>query len=232
MALVRLPGGEQRSGRIGGIVWSTGKGGAYIRAASIPVNPSSNRQQEVRAHMSSLSTQWGIDLTQDQRDAWSAWAAERGRTNRLGAVIYLSGQQAYVSSNAPRLQAGLDQVDDPPASIYDAPALSGFSVEASAASGDVTITWSGFYTWEDQDDASLLLSISRPVAAARTYNSSPYRFMGQIPGDSGTPPTSPTDVACTAWPLIEGQRLWCRARMTLADGRLAPWREYNFLCGA
>jgi hypothetical protein len=93
------------SGKIAGNVASRNRGGAYLRTWAKPLNPQTTYQQTVRARLGTLSAAWR-NLTDSQRESWSAWALGNPVIDRLGEQVILSGQQAYVQVNTNRLIAG------------------------------------------------------------------------------------------------------------------------------
>jgi len=99
MALFKSSLLAQASGSVGGTVYSHNRGGAYIRNRALVSNPNTDRQQAVRSAMSALSKMWGQSLTQPQRDSWTAYAANRPVTNRLGDSITLSGIAMFLRVN-------------------------------------------------------------------------------------------------------------------------------------
>jgi len=109
------PGGivGQISGRVGGNIFSHNKGGPYIRSGSIPTNPSTSYQQNIRANLANRSQEWA-GLTSGQQLAWTLWAAENPVRNRLGSAVQLSGQQAYIQINHRLSQAGDTLITVPP----------------------------------------------------------------------------------------------------------------------
>ena len=232
MALVRYPLGEQRSGRTGGVVHSHNRGGPYNRAASIPVNPNTPRQSAVRANLSNLSNNWFIGLTQDQRDGWDQYAANNPISNRLGMSIFLTSQNYYIRGNSPRLQAGLDVVDDAPVTVLDAEVPAFLSATASAATQIISVSWMGFAYWADVTGSAMLVSVGRPQGASRKFFGSPFRYNDAVLGDGTTAPTAPAALAVAPWILAEGQRIFIKARISEYDGRLGAWAVYNFLCAA
>lgn len=232
MALVRLPLGEQRSGRIGGTVYSHNRGGPYIRTAAIPTNPNTTRQSNIRAIMSSLSNAWYATLTQAQRDMWDQYAGLVPVVNRLGMSTYISGQNQYVRCNTPRIQAGIARVDDAPTVTYNAETPVALTATASEATQELTVSWLGFHYWASQDGGAMLVSLGAPQLGSRKFFRSPYRYAGAFEGDSVTPITSPQVISTLPWLIAEGQRLWVKARITEEDGRLGEFAVYNFLCAA
>jgi hypothetical protein len=232
MALIRYPLGEQRSGRTGGVVHSHNRAGPYNRAASIPVNPQTTRQNVIRGYMTSLSNAWFNILTQDQRDAWDQYGASKPVKNRLGMTMYLTGQNQYVRCNVPRLQAGFTVINEGPTNLTDAPGILDLGCTASAATQLLTVTWAGWTSWEDDDDTGMLVKMGAPQNASRKFFGGPWRYNDVILGDSITPAASPAVLSAAPFVFAEGQRIWIEARITMDDGRLGDVVRYDFLGAA
>ena len=228
MALVRFAEGQQRSGSIGATVYAHNRSGAYIRARSVPVNPNTARQVAVRNIARSLAIAWQADLTQDQRDAWNVYAANVGWKNKLGDAINLTGLNHYLRSNGPRLQAGLDRVDEGPDTFLLATAELDLVVTASEATQEATVAYDDTRPWCDLDGAAQLVYCGLPQNAGVAFFKGPYRYAGLIQGDSVAPPATPATIAWP-FPIAQGQRLWLKTRITLASGRLSEFAETNFL---
>jgi hypothetical protein len=232
MALIRFPAGEQRSGSTGGVVYSHNRAGAYIRARSVPVNPNTTRQSTIRGYLAALSNAWYSILTQSQRNEWDQYAANVPVFGKLGQTFYLTGQQTYVKLNTPRLQSGLPVVTVAPVDYQDAPGFVNFSATASGATQFVTVSWGGWTTWENLDDAGMLVSLGIPQIASRKFFNGPWRYNDVVLGDAAVPASSPAVLGTTPWVIQEGQRLWVKARISMPDGRLGVPATYDFLCSA
>ena len=102
------------SGSLNGSTFSHNRFGAYIRNRTTPVNPSSQRQQDVRAVFTSLAADWSEVLTQAQRDAWTLYGENVETINNFGDPIHLTGINMFMRSNTVLLQAGLPQVNAGP----------------------------------------------------------------------------------------------------------------------
>ncbi len=211
----------QISGSLGGMTGSHNRGGNYLRARAIPVNPNSPQQQAVRNAMTDLVGRWGGVLTPAQRDGWSDYAESTPVLNSLGDEVTLSGINMYTSSNIPRVQAGLDIVDDRPPFNNFGEAQEFVLSNASAGSGEFDVVYGTPGAWADEDGSALLVYSSRPVNPAVRFFRGPYRFAAAVLGDSTTPPTSPETVT-SPFGLIDGSVLHVQARVTRADGRLSP----------
>lgn len=73
-----------RRGSVGGITYTANQWAQIIaRARTAPVNPSTPFQTTIRSALSNVSAQWEI-MTQDERDAWSAYAQTVIFTGPLG----------------------------------------------------------------------------------------------------------------------------------------------------
>lgn len=214
----------QASGSIGGITASHNRGGMYFRARSIPTNPGTSFQTAVRNIMTSLVTYWTETLTAAQRTSWNVYAANVPRLDTLGESRLITGQQTFISYNTPRIQAGLPQVDDGP-TIYDRGDFDNtLTVNASASTDDVVVTFDNGLTWANEDDAALLVYSSMPQNASVNYFKGPYRFAGKVDGDSVTPPTSPAAIS-SPYALTAGQKVFSKLSISYADGRLtSPFR--------
>lgn len=228
MALISYAEGQQRSGRLGASIYSHNRYGAYIRAGSIPVNPSTDRQVAVRNAVRALTIAWGVDLTQDQRDAWGVYAANVVWTNKLGQSCHLSALNHYIRSNVPLLVQGDTVVDDAPTIFNLAAAEESLAVTASEATQQASVAFDNTADWAGEDDGHQYVYGGLPVNASIKFFGGPYRFMGKIDGDSVTPPTSPA-LMTWPWPFAEDNRLWVRTRVSRADGRLSQWAQVNFL---
>lgn len=116
MALIKSTVLAQISGSINGMTFSHNRGGAYARNRSIPSNPGTDRQDEVRTALSSLAKAWADALTESQRNLWRVYGAGTTVTNRLGDQITLSGIAAFQRINLFRMSSlDLAPILDPPA---------------------------------------------------------------------------------------------------------------------
>ncbi len=115
MAKVLFGGGVQEMRRsLAGNTFSRNKGGAYTRQRVRPTNPQTVDQINKREILSNLSKQWGVELTQGQRDAWTDFAELNPRTDVLGQTLILSGIQMFISLNERLLIAAATTIVQPP----------------------------------------------------------------------------------------------------------------------
>lgn len=101
-------------GKLAGNVFSSNKGGPYLRNRSIPANPKTGYQSLVRTNLSNLAKEYANTLTQAQRNAWTAYGALLGQTNVFGNNIILSGIAAFEKVNMIILQCGAALITTPP----------------------------------------------------------------------------------------------------------------------
>lgn len=231
MALIVLPGGEQRSGSIGGTVFSRNRFGAYIRNRSMPVNPQSGLQTAVRNIVRGLAIAWNTELTVAHRNAWLDYAENVPWTNHLGQQVYLTGLNHFIRSNTPRLQAGAPRIDDGP-SYWNLAAAEGLLTgSASEATQLVSVGFASGAAWIDEDGAYQIVYMGIPQNASRGFFNGPWRLLVAIPGNSTTPPSSPV-TATAPYPVSEAQKVWIRSRISRADGRLSEFARDDFLVAA
>lgn len=115
MALIKSTILAQISGSINGVTFSRNKGGAYARNRSLPSNPGTDRQDQVRTAMASLSMAWRDTLSQLQRNLWTAYGQSVTVLNRIGDSISLSGIAAFQRVNLFRMSTlDLSPVLEPP----------------------------------------------------------------------------------------------------------------------
>jgi hypothetical protein len=127
------------SGSIAGLTFSHNRGGMYIRNRSIPTNPNSSKQQNIRTILSEQSAAWRA-TSPSQKGAWNSWAKQNPITNAIGAQITLTGHQAFVQLNHRIVQSADTALTVP--GITDAPAgLLTLSAVASVATQTCTLTF-------------------------------------------------------------------------------------------
>jgi len=134
MAKVKYGGGiADMRNAFAGQVHSRNTYGNYIRQKVSPVQPRTERQQQIRAQLSELSKRYSTVLTEEQRLAWISFAAANPVVDVFGDSIVLTGINMYQRVNNLRKLMGLPILDDPP---------SDFSVQSPTDAG-LEITWEG-----------------------------------------------------------------------------------------
>lgn len=217
----------QASGSVHGLTASRNRGGMYFRARAVPVNPGTPQQSEVRNQVKAVTSAWANTLTQDQRDAWNLYAVNTPVTDVLGNSILLTGINMLVRCNVPRLQAGLPTVYDGP-TTFGLPTFTPVSLAVSISTQQVAVTFDTGDEWANEDEAAMLVYISRPYGQGINYFKGPYQLGGAIDGDSGTPPTSPALIA-TPFPFVATDKLFIRVTVSRADGRLSSDQRLSII---
>jgi len=217
------------SGSIGGMTASHNKGGLYFRGRTIPTNPNTPQQQAVRGFLAYLANYWRSTLTPEQREIWTFVAENVGVIDSLGQTRYLSGMAYFCRSNSPRLQGGLDLIDEPVGDVGIAQ-LSDLTFTASEADQEVSITFNANDAWAKAVGGALLVLASAGYNPSVTYHKGPYRYAGKIPG-AAVAPASPQVIALP-FAVAQGQRVFFQARATELGSNLSyPFRGLAD-CGA
>lgn len=224
MASVILGGGvAAASGSVGGTVFSRNAAGPYLRNRSIPVNPATAFQVAVRNLLSQLTSGWVETLSDAQRELWETYAENVLLPGPLGNDRNIGALAHYVRSNVSRLQAdptNLPRVDAGPG-IFDLGTFTNPTLADYDPTGqDFELSFDDTDAWANEDDAAMLVYVSRPKNKTVNYFNGPYRFAAAILGDGTTPPTSPATISLPFTALAD-QKIFVQARVTRADGRLS-----------
>lgn len=224
MAVIRLGGGvAAASGSVGGTVFSRNRSGPYIRNRSVPVNPGSTFQQNVRFAVAQLASRWVETLTPAQRASWELYALNVPLPGPLGDPRNVGGIGMYIRSNAPRVafpEMTPVIIDDAPA-IFDLGTFTEPTIESVApATNEITFAFTNTDDWAGEDGAAMLFYVSRPTNPSINFFKGPYRYCNYVLGNGTTPPTTPTTFF-TPFPFEVGQKLHVRVNVTRVDGRLA-----------
>lgn len=232
MALIKFGGGiTEMRGSIAGNVYSRNRYGAYVRARTVPVNPQSALQTEVRSSIAALAVRWSSTLTAAQRTAWNLYGSSIAMSNKLGETIFLSGFNHFIRSNLFLERNNLTRVDSGPV-IFELPAADPlFAITASEATQIVSYAFDTTLAWANEDDGWLIFEMGSPQNAQRNFFDGPWKHVAAAAGAAAGPPVSPAGPA-SPYAIAEGQRIWAYARILRADGRLSePFRADTF-CAA
>lgn len=229
----------QMSGSIGGMTGSHNKGGMYLRARSIPTDPQTSRQTNVRDMMTMYSQMWSQVLSAPQRAGWDTFAGNVPIINPLGDSILLSGQQHYLRANVGRSAAStqlaptvpLTSINTAP-TIMELPMLAPPTVPVFDEGAAIQIGFDDTNGFVDEPTAAILIYMGRPRNPGREYFKGPYRLVGMIQGDAVTAPTSPATLTGinpeTIWPgAVQGLRSKLKFVLTIGGdpqpcGQSAP----------
>lgn len=206
------------SGSIGGTVFSRNRGGAYMRARTIPVDPNTSFQQNSRARLATTSQDWQ-ELTQAQRDSWLNWARQNPNTNALGAQITLSGQQAFVGLNSRLLAAAASTIDVPP--IVPAPdAFTSIVQDGDLGIGDFDLTFAS--TLESGNQVMLFGAVLNSAGIAYVRNL--FKLVSFSSVDESSPWDNESDMIARLGTLVVDQTVHIKAaQFDPATGLVSPF---------
>lgn len=215
------------SGSVGGVTYSHNKGGMYTRTRAIPTNPNSTRQQKVRSAMAEASQLWGL-LSEAQRAAWNLYAANVPMTNKLGQSFHLSGQQHFIRTNAFRIAMLNDteggqfwQVEDAPTE-FNLGSIGSITADTfSAATQNFNLNYDDTQGWTTVAGSFLVVFMGMPQNASIGFFKGPWRMVRVLEGEDPAPTPPLVTTTTLGWEITPGQKVWIRAVLSQADGRLS-----------
>lgn len=105
---------SEARGRVGGTIYNTTRGTKYVKSFTSPAQPRTKRQLAIRALCQIATRAWQALLATD-RTAWNNYAAASPEIDWTGQPQRKTGANLFVRSTTRLLDAGLTQVDTPPA---------------------------------------------------------------------------------------------------------------------
>ena len=218
-------------GRIGSLVGTMNRAGMCFRNWVVPANPKTAHQLAVRSTLKNLALAWSDTLTQEQRDAWNAYAATLEFTSKLGTKYTISGFGAYVQGNGARQVGSLSRIDNGPTT----PGLDTFTdVTVTFDGGDDTITvaFTNTDAWAGEVGGALLVRRS-PLGFKEgvSFYEGPFRYAGKQLG-AATPPTSPLVIDLGTTGITPGLQYAIAVRSVRADGRCSEERIFRAVASA
>ena len=209
---------SQASGSIAGITYSHNRGGMYTRARVTPTDPSSARQQAMRAAMGVLAPFWGQTLTPAERAAWDLYGDNVPWINPLGQTIFLTGQQHFLRINTVRVQIAIGILSVAP-SIFDLGTFTAPTINFAETAPGLSINFTNTDAWANAVGGFMLFYMSRAQGPGRNFYRGPWQFGGLITGDP-VPPASPILIPVPqVWPI--GSLIWSQVRVIQVDGRMS-----------
>lgn len=187
-ALARFGGGvSELRGSIAGNVFSRSRAGAIVRNRAVPVNPNTTLQSEVRGRMQ-MVTDGFKELTKDEVDAWSEFAATQERINRLGEVYVPSGKQLFTEASMNLMNltpdaaslASLSAVQSDP----NLPGLNSFTVTITIVAPAITVLTLNL-SGTSENATNLIVQATAPMLQT-IRNAKKYFRQLSIPGVGGT----------------------------------------------
>lgn len=204
-------------GSVGGATFARNRGGAYVRNRTVPLNPSSVRQTQVRAAFGDFSQRWATLLTQAQRDAWDLYAENVPIPNSLGEPRNVGGLPMFQRGNTLLFDTGASPVDDGPTVFTLGPTITP-ALELDVANQELDVTDLGTYDLAN-GPVNLLVQQGTPQNDGVNFFKGPFRKIGEINAveTSGEPPYGPFNLA---FPVVAGQAVWFRTATVSNDGRV------------
>lgn len=191
------------SGKLGGAVATSNRGGNCLRALVIPSNPQTAEQSRIRAIMSSLASYWRNTLSDAQRLAWNGL----GTDERTGENIFC-GNNALIVQGGGAIQP---VAPVSAAAVYTPPAAANVVVDASARTVSIPITL--LDPWNDVA-GGLNVYLSQGQSPSRFSRQFPYKYAGTVAdGQIATPVTFAIPAVADGGPVLTaGQVIYVRLR--------------------
>ena len=208
------------SGSVGGLTFSHNRGGQYTRARVTPTDPSSIRQQFMRATIGVLAPYWGQTLSAAQRSAWNLYADNVTWINPIGETIFLTGQQHFLRINTVRLQIAQAILDAAP-TIFDLGTFTAPTIVSmnSGPPATIDIAFDNTDAWANAVGGFMIFYAGRAQGPGRAFYRGPWVLSSSIEGDP-VPPASPfTGSIGQIWPI--GSIAWVQIRVIQIDGRMS-----------
>lgn len=220
MALFKSALITQGSGSIGGQTLSHNRGGLYLRARAVPVDPATAAQQRIRDTLAALVNNWILLLTPAERAAWDLYAFNVPLPGPLGDLRNVGGLGMYIRANVVTRQGGVARVDTGPVTFNIGSFTPTEMGVASEALQSVGIVFTAADEWANETNSALVVWVSRPQNPSINFFKGPYRLGASILGDDALPPTSPSLITAP-FPFVAGQKLFVKIRAIRKDGRLS-----------
>lgn len=212
MAIIRGAfGGGQIKGSISGNTYQQGPFGTVIRNRTVPVNPSTLRQNSVRTTLGILSNAWATALSATNRQDWEDYAAATPIPDKFGGTQIVKGRQMFMRANLLHVNITGGAVLAPPTTPGQAPPPT-LSLTASEADGIEVVNNPGGGSTGDL--CSILVGVA--VNQSRNYYKTPFRFSAATTPTTTFPFTLPTPAA-----VVIGQRWFIMARNLNGDGKVS-----------
>ena len=237
MAKITMSIAGTASGKMGGLVFSRNKYGQYLRQRVKPVNPRSAKQTAQRSLMAGSSAQWK-SLTDLERAAWQALAANVKVRTRKGEMLNLSGQAFFVRTMNLLDTFWPSQKPQVPTTWQDF-AIVAYTLTATAASAGpppVPAVFDLHFTSSMPDHSAVIIQATPELWPGITYLS-PSIYRTVLTDATGDPTTlhllTPYQTAFGA--LISGRKIEVRvmgvALSTLGGNYTVtgatPWRDLS-----
>lgn len=184
------------SGSLDGLVASHNRGGPYFRNRTVPTDPQTQPQLDMRAAMADVYNGWAA-MTEDQRAAWSSYAQTLTVANRIGDRHTLTGFTAWSQFALPQFQQ-VEALDHGRVVSTTPPAfpIDDFTEAPVITLPDLThltLSWIDDGLWEASGSSSngIIIHTGRPHTPLRRWYQGPFVPTHWIESDAESPPSSP-----------------------------------------
>lgn len=168
--------------KVGGVVYSRNRYGAYMRNYVVPENNNTDAQAAVRATFGEISASWKT-LSEEQRGEWSTVAASLRKTDIFGSQYSSNGFQFYVQLNTERVLVGSTISAFPP-EITGIPQFSGVEVSFDYATTDFTFDISASNLTSNQ---ALVIRATAPQSQGKTFFKNLYGVIAIVNNATAVP---------------------------------------------
>lgn len=211
-----------QSGSVAGDTSSRNRFGQYRRTRAVPVNPNTARQVLARGRLATASAAWR-SLSNAQRTAWNEYAATQPQTDSLGQTVYLTGAQQYVRHFTAWTNAGLTPAAVPPSGAT--PAVPVISSVVAVVADNLTVTVAAAATAL----VPIVLELSPQVSPGVSYQGD-FRWVANFA--TGTALSAMTAYEAKFGPMVEGQKIFVRARAVSLAGGISAGAESSVIVDA
>ena len=221
MGLVRYGGGiAQISGSIAGNTFARNRFGNYVRNRTMPVNPNTALQSAVRSAMAAVTEMWYTQLSDAQRTAWATYAAAVKVKNRLGEDVYLTGFNHFIRSAMAIKTVGGTVVEDAPTTLELPETDDNIVATYDESATSLSLAYTTGLAYLSEVGGYMAIFMGQPQIGTRNFFKGPWRYIGCVTG-AASPPASPKLITTPPFTITEGQKIWTKARIIRADGRVS-----------
>jgi len=171
-------------GKIGGIVYSKNRNGAYVRTKVSPTQALTDRRSTIHERLAGLAQYWSGILTPDQVAAWNAFSMNNPVTDIFGRAQHLSGIQTFVRCNGVILNCGGTQIDDPPPDLSISPLITAVPTLTAGAPDIASLAYT-----PTPAGANIKVQVfaTQPLPSGRTFTKPFLRWIGASAANAASP---------------------------------------------
>lgn len=210
------------NGSVGDRVYTRNQHGPYWRARTPPTDPNTYLQVVSRRRWGQASWRWSHTITQAQRRLWRVYAAQQVEFTGSARRTALTGHQAFMRANMPRVGTALGWRDTPPTVFSQSPWTTPFNTYFPGP-GVVLCDIDNTDAWATEDGGGMWLFLSIGCPSSVNFFATPFRQAKLIEGRSATP-IATQHWFLDPWGPIATNRHWLKSYICRADGRVSSPR--------